>query len=308
MICGMLLACTLLGGCADKSSMRETETAAPAIETADAKAEENASETDVETETENKTEVMEDKTEVAEGIGLPDGTYTAEFRTDSGMFHVNEACEGKGTLTVKNGEMTIHISLTSKNILNLYPGLAEDAQKEGASLLMPTIDTVTYRDGMTEEVNGFDVPVPVLEEEFDLALIGKKGIWYDHKVSVLNPEPVKEETQSKDSIDLADGAYTVELTFEGGSGKAKILSPATITVAGESMTAAIQWSSPNYDYMIVEGEKYLPVNTEGNSVFEIPVSVLDEPMTVIGDTVAMSTPHEIEYTLTFHSDTLKPLE
>ncbi|MBO5293504.1 MAG: iron transporter [Lachnospiraceae bacterium] len=308
MICSMLLACTLLGGCADKDSMRETETAAPAIEIADAKAEETASETDAEMETEDKTEVMEDKTEVAKGLRLPDGIYTAEFRTDSGMFHVNEACEGKGTLTVKSGEMTIHISLTSKNILNLYPGLAEDAQKEGASLLMPTVDTVTYHDGMTEEVNGFDVPVPVLEEEFDLALIGKKGIWYDHKVSVLNPEPVKEETQSKGSIELADGDYTVELTFEGGSGKAKILSPATITVAGESMTAAIQWSSPNYDYMVVEGEKYLPVNTEGNSVFEIPVSVLDEPMTVIGDTVAMSTPHEIEYTLTFHSDTLKPLE
>ena len=54
--------------------------------------------------------------------------------------------------------------------------------------------------------------------------------------------------------------------------------------------------------MIVNGEKYLPVNTDGNSVFEIPV-VLDKPVDVIGDTVAMSKPHEIEYTLTFHSET-----
>ena len=65
------------------------------------------------------------------------------------------------------------------------------------------------------------------------------------------------------------------------------------------MTATIVWSSPNYDYMLVDGEKYLPTNTEGNSTFEIPVTALDTPLDVVGDTVAMSTPHEIEYTLTF---------
>lgn len=122
---------------------------------------------------------------------LADGTYSADFDTDSSMFHVNEACDGKGTLTVKDGKMSIHISLTSKNIVNLFAGLAEDAAKDGAELLQPTEDTVTYSDGMTEEVYGFDVPVPALDEEFDLALIGSKGIWYDHKVSVSNPEPIE---------------------------------------------------------------------------------------------------------------------
>lgn len=122
---------------------------------------------------------------------LEDGIYTAEFDTDSSMFHVSEACDGKGTLTVENGEMTIHISLASQNIVNLYPGLAEDAQKDGVELLEPTVDTVTYSDGISEEVNGFDVPVPALDEEFDLALIGTKGVWYDHKVSVSNPEPAE---------------------------------------------------------------------------------------------------------------------
>ena len=122
---------------------------------------------------------------------LEDGTYSADFTTDSSMFHVNEAGEGRGTLTVEDGKMTIHISLTSKNIVNLYPGLAEDAQKDGAELLQPTVDTVTYSDGTTEEVNGFDVPVPALDEEFDLALIGKKEKWYDHKVSVSNPVPLE---------------------------------------------------------------------------------------------------------------------
>ena len=122
---------------------------------------------------------------------LEDGVYTAEFTTDSSMFHVNEANEGKGVLTVKDGEMTIHVSLVSKKIVNLYPGLAADAEKEGAELLEPTVDTVTYSDGYTEEVYGFDVPVPALDEEFNLANLGTKGEWYDHKVSVSNPEPME---------------------------------------------------------------------------------------------------------------------
>lgn len=243
---------------------------------------------------------------------LPDGVYEAAFQTDSSMFHVSEACDGKGTLTVTDGSMMLHISLGSKNIVNLYPGLAEDAEKEGAALLMPTEDTVTYSDGMTEEVYGFDVPVPVLEQEFDLALLGTKGVWYDHKVSVTNPVPLEEKAGQDGAEGRADapglpgdGIYTAELTFEGGSGKASILSPAVIAVEGGKMTATVQWDSPNYDYMLVDGEKYLPVNTEGDSVFEIPVAAFDEPLSVIGDTVAMSTPHEITYTVTFHSDSLK---
>ena len=127
------------------------------------------------------------KTEQTSKAALEDGTYTAEFNTDSSMFHVNEAMDGKGTLTVKNGKMTIHISLVSKNIVNLFEGTAEDAQKDGAKLLEPTTDTVKYSDGTSEEVYGFDVPVPALDKEFDLALIGTKGKWYDHKVSVSNP-------------------------------------------------------------------------------------------------------------------------
>ena len=259
--------------------------------------------------TEAAAETVSTETAQAEAQ-LPDGVYTAEFSTDSSMFHISEACDGKGTLTVKDGVMTIHISLGSKKILNLYPGLAEDAAKEGAVLLEPTTDTVTYSDGMTEEVYGFDVPVPVIGEEFDLALIGTKGKWYDHKVVVS--DPVAEDSEGgADTFDLStleDGSYTIELTMEGGSGRAGIQSPAQITVADGAVTATLEWSSPNYDYMLVNGEKYLPVNTEGNSVFEVPVEALDAPLTMIGDTVAMSTPHEVEYTVTFHSDTLQSAE
>jgi hypothetical protein len=147
------------------------------------------------TETANEAEAADeaatDDEVQAQALALPDGYYTAEFTTDGSMFHVNEACEGLGELTVADGEMTIHVSLVSRKIVNLYPGLAEDAQKNGAVLLDPTTDTVTYSDGMSEEVYGFDIPVPALDQEFDLALIGTSGKWYDHKVIVSNPVPAE---------------------------------------------------------------------------------------------------------------------
>ena len=296
-IVGGLSACLLLGGCgagqaADATSAESTFAAQESTVTP--------------TESTEAAETVSTETAQNEAQ-LPDGVYIAEFSTDSSMFHVSEACDGKGTLTVKDGVMTIHISLGSKKILNLYPGLAEDAAKGGAVLLEPTTDTVTYSDGMTEEVYGFDVPVPVIGEEFDLALIGTKGKWYDHKVKVSDPV-AEGATDTFDLSAVEDGSYTIELTMEGGSGRASIQSPAQITVTDGAATATLEWSSPNYDYMLVNGEKYLPVNTEGNSVFEVPVEALDAPLTMIGDTVAMSTPHEVEYTVTFHSETLESAE
>ena len=236
----------------------------------------------------------------AETAALPDGVYTADFETDSSMFHANETCDGKGTLTVENGEMTFHVSLASKKIVNLYPGKAADAEANESDWLQPTTDTVTYSDGTSEEVYGFDIPVSALDTDFDLASLGTKGKWYDHVVSVRNAVE-----KAADAEVPADGSYTCEVTLEGGSGRATVESPAALTVADGKMTATLVWSSPNYDYMIVDGEKYLPTNTEGNSTFEIPAAALDTALTVTADTVAMSTPHEIEYTLTFAADSLK---
>lgn len=252
--------------------------------------------------------------DAAKDASLEDGVYTAEFDTDSGMFAVNEASDGKGKLTVKDGKMTIHVSLKGKGILNLFVGTAEDAKKDGAELLEPTEDEVTYSDGYSEKVYGFDIPVPAIDEEFDIALIGKKGKWYDHKVKVTNPvkEDGSAEESSEDSkkvtakdLKLADGNYTAEVTMEGGTGRATIESPAELTVKDGEVTATIVWSSPNYDYMLVGDDKYEPVNKDGNSTFEIPVDGFDYPMEVTADTVAMSTPHEIEYTLQFDSSSIK---
>lgn len=175
-LCASALTALLLSGCGTKKN----ETTAAAETTIE------------ETETATEETATEAVTEASKTVALEDGTYEAEFNTDSSMFHANEACDGKGTLTVENGVMTLHVSLVSKSIVNLFPGTAADAQKEGAELLQPTTDTVTYKGGSTEEVYGFDIPVPALDEEFDLALIGKKGKWYDHKVSVSNPVKAEE--------------------------------------------------------------------------------------------------------------------
>ena len=253
-------------------------------------------------------------TEKTADPGIADGTYVASFTTDSSMFHVNEADQDKGILTVKDGKMTIHVSLQSKKIVNLYPGLAEDAEKEGAELLEPTVDKVVYSDGYEDEVYGFDIPVPALDEEFDVALIGTHGNWYDHKVVVSDPvegddiQAVISEDAAGDNsaaADIADGEHTVEVALEGGTGKASVDSPAVIRKSGDEIIAVITWSSPYYDYMIVDGQKYEPVNTEGNSVFEIPVASLDSPLEVVADTTAMSEPHEIEYTLKFDTSSIK---
>ena len=108
-------------------------------------------------------------------------------------------------------------------------------------------------------------------------------------------------TQEETGLEFQDGTYQMEVELLGGSGRASVTSPAEVEIKDGKAVATLEWSSPNYDYMVVDGEKYLPVNTEGNSVFQIPVEAFDQDIAVIADTVAMSTPHEIEYTLNFHA-------
>ena len=108
---------------------------------------------------------------------LADGQYDVDVSTDSSMFHLNETCGGQGVLSVVDGDMSV-----------LFAGTAEDAQKDGAELIEPTLDQVEYSDGYKEEVYGFDIPVPALDEEFSVAILGSKGNWYNHKVIVSSPE------------------------------------------------------------------------------------------------------------------------
>lgn len=293
-IVSMTLAALLLAGCGATAA-----TTAESESTGAASAAESTAESAPEA-----TEAPEEKPAEA---ALPDGVYTAEFVTDSSMFHASEAVDGKGTLTVADGKMTFHVSLQSQKIVNLYVGMAADAADHEGDWLQPTVDTVTYSDGTSDEVYGYDIPVEAVDTDFQLALLGTKGTWYDHVVSVENAVPATDEAAAPAELP-ADGSYTCAVTLEGGSGRATVDSPAVLNVADGTMTATIVWSSPNYDYMLIGGEKYLPVNTDGNSTFEIPVAALDTALAVTADTVAMSTPHEIDYTLTFDSATLAAAE
>ena len=126
------------------------------------------------------------------------------------------------------------------------------------------------------------------EEQTDLASVDLAGS--------AEAQPMK--------VDMSDGTYKIDVVLEGGSGRATITSPATLVVKEGCAYAQIEWSSSHYDYMKVGETTYDPINTDGNSVFELPVTVMDKPMDVIADTTAMSVPHEIEYTLTFASDSI----
>ena len=158
----------------------------------------------------------------------------------------------------------------------------------------------------------FTVPVEALDKELDCAAFSKKKEkWYDRvlvfRADSLPADALKDAAQvTAESLGLADGTYTVEVSMEGGSGKVSVESPAKLTVKDQKAVAEVVWSSPNYDYMKVGEEKFLPVNQGGEtSVFEIPVTVFDRKMAVAADTTAMSTPHEIEYTLLFDSASVK---
>lgn len=225
-------------------------------------------------------------------IELADGTYMVDFDTDSSMFHVNEAMNGKARLTVKDSSAVLYLIMPSKNVLNLYAGMAENAEGDENHWISPVTELVTYDDGITEEVFAYYVPVYVMDEEFDLALVGKKNNWYDHKVSISNPEAIENDY------------VTVEIELEGGTGRSYIESPVKIRTTENGYTATLIWSSKYYDYMIVDDVKYLPIFVEEHSVFEIAVNDLNTPLNVIADTTAMSEPHEIEYVITFLEDTL----
>ena len=182
---GAALTVSMLGACGGKDAASSSASAVSASSAADASSAsvQDASKTESSTST---SDVSAESASAEETAGessaseLEDGTYTADFNTDSNMFHVNEA---------KDGKMTIHVSLVSKNIVNVFVGTKEEAQADGAELIEPTTDEVTYSDGTTDEVYGFDIPVEKLDEDFNVAIIGKKGTWYDHVVSVSNPVP-----------------------------------------------------------------------------------------------------------------------
>jgi hypothetical protein len=194
--------------------------------------------------------------------------------------------------------MSAVLTLSGDGYEKLYMGTGEQA-------LTDSDDKCIY---FVENADGkytYKVPVAVLNQDTDCAAWSiSKQQWYD-RILVFQSSLIPEGAISVGSaVQLPDGRYTIEVTLSGGSGRATVESPAKVVVTDGTATATIVWSSPNYDYMLVNGNKYTPVKTKGNSTFEIPV-VLDTDMSVTADTIAMSTAHEIDYTLYFDSATLK---
>ncbi len=244
-------------------------------------------------------DVVEDGMVPVYAESLVDGTYPVAVDSSSSMFNV-ESCE----LTVQDGTMTARMHMGGTGYLKIYPGTAEQAASAAEADCVP----------FEEEADGshsFTLPVEALDRGIDCAAFSKKKeLWYDRTL-VFRADSLPAEAFAGDafataeSLGLADGEYTIEVALSGGSGRASVESPAKLTVAGGVATATIAWSSSNYDYMRIGEEKYLPLSADGNSTFEIPVSAFDRALTVYADTTAMSTPHEIEYTLTFDSSTIQ---
>lgn len=226
---------------------------------------------------------------------LKDGTYEVEMKSSSSMFKVDR-CE----LQVENGQMQAVLYMSSQSYLYLYAGTAEEAAAAGEDAYIPRVEA---EDG----VDSFTLPVEALDTGVACAAFSrKKEKWYDRTLLFRAdslPADAFLEARGTSAADflLDDGEYTVDVTLSGGSGRASVESPAALTVSGGVYTVSIAWSSNNYDYMVVDGVQYDPVNTEGNSVFEIPITTFDAPVAVQADTTAMSQPYLIDYTLTFAS-------
>ena len=276
------------------SAGTQAETAA---ETAEAK---KPSETAAEKETVAPSEVVEEGMVPVYAGELKDGTYEIKVDSSSSMFNITGCL-----LTVKDGSMSAVMTMSGKGYLKVFMGTGEEAETASEADFIPYAEA---EDGS----HTFEVPVEALDMGIDCAAFSKnKEQWYDRtlvfRADSLPAEAFMEgRIATAESLGLADGTYRIDVALGGGSGRTSVESPALLTVKDGQMTARIVFSSPNYDYMKVDGVQYDRVNEEGNSAFEIPVSGLDFPIAVIADTIAMSVPHEIEYTLTFDSSSLEP--
>lgn len=212
---------------------------------------------------------------------LVNGTYPITVESDTSMYKIVECM-----LTVEDDSMSAVMTLSGQGYAKVYMGTAEAALTEDESAFSNFTDN--------GERHSFVVPVEALDKELDSAAYSsKKSVWYDH-VIVFKADSLPAE---------AFAACEIDVTMTGGSGKTSIASPAQLTYNGGDM-ARIVFSSSNYIYMIVDGVEYQAISNEDGSVFEIPVQ-LDTDMTVIGCTVAMGDPKEIEYVLHFDSQSIR---
>lgn len=244
-------------------------------------------------------DVVEDGMVPIAGEVLLDGDYTVAADCSSSMFRIVEA-----VLHASDGKLSATITMSGTSYLYVYPGTAAEAAAAEESAW------IAY----TEDSEGrfcFTIPVEALDAGVPCAAYSRnKDLWYDRtllfRADSLPTEAFREGFfVTAESLGLADGDYLVDVSLSGGSGKAKLASPAALHVENGICTATLVWGSRNYDYMRVGETKILPLPDRETSTFEIPVEIFDRNMAVIADTVAMSEPHEIEYRLLFSSDSLQ---
>ena len=232
---------------------------------------------------------------------LLEGVYPVTVDCSSSMFRIADCLP-----TVQGGAISARLTMGGKSYGWVYPGTAQEAAAADHADHIPAQFDENGATVFELPVQGLDMGIPCAA--FSL----NKELWYDRTLVFRSDSlPLSAFADgvlmTPASLQLADGVYSVEVSLTGGSGKARVESPAHLTVSDGVCTAEIVWGSKNYDYMKVEGVQYFPINTEGNSAFEIPVTVFDRPMAVIADTVAMSQPHEISYSLLFDSSSLLPV-
>ncbi len=265
------------------------------------------------------------------GTDIVDGVYEVTVESSSSMFPIEKA-----VLTVENGSMTAVLTMGGQGYLKVFPGTGVEA---AASDLSAYIDFQVDEEGkhtFTIPVEALDEPIACAafsrnrEKWYDRFLLFEAESLPEDAVLVELPDYEALRQASKEKriaalreengingeaaggqgdgyvqpalIEMEDGEYAIEVEVKGGTGRTTVSSPAGLTVRDGYAYARIEWSSSNYDYMLVGGKKYLPLYEEGYSTFEIPITVFNEPMEVIADTTAMSTPHEITYQLIFHGD------
>ena len=259
---------------------------------------------------------------------IKDGTYDITVDSNSAFFKVRKA-----QITVEDGRMTGSITIASTSYKYVFQGTKKEAEKaDSSSWISPKIEN-----GFTT----FTFPIEALDSEIDCAAYSKaRKRWYDRKILFvasslpedalkidipdyeliedvlwnLMPEdmPLPDDGPGTEgavavpiSVELADGEYSIELDMTGGSGRASLSSPTLLTVKDGKAYARLLWSSAYYDYVVLDGQVFYNQTTDGgNSTFDIPITALDEPVTLIGDTTAMGDPLEIEYTLTFYADSV----
>lgn len=247
-------------------------------------------------------DAVKDGMEPVSADALKDGVYEVRVDSSSGMFRITE-CE----LTVQDGAMSAVMTMSGTGYLKLYMGTGAEAEQASEADFIPFVENA---DGK----HTFKVPVEALDKEINCSAFSrKKETWYDRVLVFCSGSLPAEafadgEAATAKSLKLEDGSYTVAVRLEGGSGRASVETPAALRVEDGNAFAVITWGSSNYDYMKVDGEKLDLISTGGNSSFEIPVRVFDRKMPVIADTIAMSEPHEVEYTLVFDSTTIKKAE